>query len=603
MTEDIHKFHIPVMGTGHSIDTPIRVAPFGISSVISLVDDLLLERIRKHYCGAYNLPYEQIARKAEDGRAKRTTAYLNMVDEIVNLKFEKIKSLSIFEDNDKKKYFEMLPDDSALKKDYIELINSTDSNNKESKEEDLTNRMKPGSIDVNIMVKLDRVNYNGSTPLSDEFSDAKAALRGYAKSSLKSSIIFSAGINQTLFSYMTNFKDFYRDSKGEIKKKVTLKVSDYRSALIQGKFLARKGLEIYEFRVESGLNCGGHAFPSNGELLPYLLSEFKEKRHQLKESFMPFIEKYYASQDLTYPESAKSEQPILTVQGGIGTHGEAKRLLEDFGADKTGWATPFLLVPEATCIDTPTLEQLIKAKEEDLYLSGASPLGIPFNNLKNSGSEQWTIEQADKGNPGSACPKGFLVSNTEFSELPICTASKEFQSQKLEQLEVTDIKDKSEQERVKTVLAKACICDHLGNGALIALGVLKESIAPQSICPGPNLAWFNRIYSLKEMVDHIYGRTESLISNTRPHMYHKEISMYFDWLKDKINLCEGEKNQLKLIRDTFNNLEKGIIFCEEIAKNNTSYKDENLSSLAKSCQTWLSELSIIKTSFSERFPA
>ncbi len=603
MTEDIHKFHIPVMGTGHSIDTPIRVAPFGISSVISLVDDLLLERIRKHYCSVYNLPYDQIARKAEDGRAKRTTAYLNMVDEIVTLKFEKIKSLSIFEDNDKKKYFEMLPDDSALKKDYLELIHSTDSDNKKSKEEDLTNRMMPGSIDVNIMVKLDRVNYNGSTPLSDEFSDAKAALRGYAKSNLKSSIIFSAGINQTLFSYMTNFKDFYRDSNGEIKKKVTLKVSDYRSALIQGKFLARKGLEIYEFRVESGLNCGGHAFPSNGELLPYLLSEFKEKRHQLKESFMPFIEKYYASQDLTYPESAKSEQPTLTVQGGIGTHGEAKRLLEDFGADKTGWATPFLLVPEATCIDTPTLEQLIEAKEEDLYLSGASPLGIPFNNLKNSGSEQWTIEQADKGKPGSACPKGFLVSNTEFSELPICTASKEFQSQKLEQLEVTDIKDKKEQERVSTVLAKACICDHLGNGALIALGVLKESIAPQSICPGPNLAWFNRIYSLKEMVDHIYGRTESLISNKRPHMYHKEISMYFDWLKDKINLCEGEKNLLKLIRDTFNNLEKGILFCEEIAKNNTSYKDENLASLAESCQTWLSDLSLIKESFSQKFPA
>ena len=46
MTDLIHSFHIPVMGTGHSVDTPIRVAPFGISSVISLVDDLLLEKIR-----------------------------------------------------------------------------------------------------------------------------------------------------------------------------------------------------------------------------------------------------------------------------------------------------------------------------------------------------------------------------------------------------------------------------------------------------------------------------------------------------------------------------------------------------------------------------
>ena len=70
-------------------------------------------------------------------------------------------------------------------------------------------------------------------------------------------------INQGLYSYMTEFQDFYRNASGKIKKKIILKVSDFRSALIQGKFLAKKGLEIYEFRIESGLNCGGHAFPSN----------------------------------------------------------------------------------------------------------------------------------------------------------------------------------------------------------------------------------------------------------------------------------------------------------------------------------------------------
>jgi len=29
-----HEFHIPVMGTGHSVDTPIRVACLGITSVL-----------------------------------------------------------------------------------------------------------------------------------------------------------------------------------------------------------------------------------------------------------------------------------------------------------------------------------------------------------------------------------------------------------------------------------------------------------------------------------------------------------------------------------------------------------------------------------------
>ena len=54
-------------------------------------------------------------------------------------------------------------------------------------------------------------------------------------------------------------------------------MSDFRSALIQGKFLAKKGLEIHEFRIESGLNCGGHAFASNGYLLPVLLQEIHDK--------------------------------------------------------------------------------------------------------------------------------------------------------------------------------------------------------------------------------------------------------------------------------------------------------------------------------------
>lgn len=50
-------------------------------------------------------------------------------------------------------------------------------------------------------------------------------------------------------------------------KKVVIKVSDYRSALIQGKYLAKKGIWVSEFRIESGLNCGGHAFATDGYLL------------------------------------------------------------------------------------------------------------------------------------------------------------------------------------------------------------------------------------------------------------------------------------------------------------------------------------------------
>lgn len=593
MDSSLHNFHIPVMGTGHSIDTPIRVAPFGISSVLSLVDDLLLERIRPYYCEKYGLPYEKIPRRSEDGRAKRTTAYLNMVGEVIRIRFEKIKSESFYDDSDKDRFFRMLPDDSPLKLDYHRL-ESLEGAERDRLSDELTAQMRPGSIDVNIMVKLDRVNYEAGAPLSDEFSDAKASLRGYALSEISSGIVFSAGINQSLFGYMSQFKDFYRDAQGEVKKKVILKVSDFRSAMIQGKFLSRKGLEVHEFRIESGLNCGGHAFPSDGELLPSLLKEFKEKRHQLKEQFLPTIQKFYLEQGKVYPESAIQDEPLLTVQGGIGTRGEDLRLRRDYGVDRTGWASPFLLVPEATCIDKPTLELVRRAKEGDLYLSGASPLGIPFNNVRNSGSDLWTRGQAEKGNPGSACPKGFLISNTEFTELPICTASKEYQVQKLVEVDAMTVAD-DEKERIRQiVLEKACICDHLGNGALIALGLAKETLAPQSICPGPNVAWFDRLYSLEEMVDHIYGRGPSLVPAERPHMYSKEVDMYLEWLEGLVRQAPEDPKLAKRCLKILSRLESGVTYCSDLAVTE-AVGDENIGSLSESCRIALSKISSLRS--------
>jgi hypothetical protein len=40
--KQIHSFHIPVMGLAYTIDSPIRVSKYGISSVIALADDGLI---------------------------------------------------------------------------------------------------------------------------------------------------------------------------------------------------------------------------------------------------------------------------------------------------------------------------------------------------------------------------------------------------------------------------------------------------------------------------------------------------------------------------------------------------------------------------------
>ena len=600
MNDSSHTFSIPVMGTGHSIDSPIRVGPYGIDSVVSIMDDLLVERIRRYYCKKLDYLYQTIPGTSEDGRARRITAYLDTVQTIVQEKFEALKSQPFFQDNDKAKYFEMLPDGNALKKKYKQLMQTEKGSFRERLAAELSRLMSPGSIDVNIMAKVDKLNYTQEgVPMSSEFSDASAALRGYAKSKLSSSLVLSAGFNPRLYNYITEFKDFYRDATGNIKKKIILKVSDFRSAFIQGKYLAKKGLEVFEYRIESGLNCGGHAFASDGYLLPSLLKEFKENRERLTSSVKSLIEDYYEENGEGFQSDWQITEPRLTVQGGIGVSGEAHRLLDDYGMDATGWGSPFLLVPEATTVDRTTRRLLENATEEDLFLSAVSPLGVPFNNVRNTGSEQWHKKRIEKDKPGSPCPKTFLKSNTEFTEQPICTASTQYQLLKLNQIAESEMPEAEKERMREKVLNKACLCWHLGNGALISLGILKEHRAPQSICPGPNIAWFDGEYSLRDMIDHIYGRSKSLVPKERPHMFAKEMAMYVDYFEELVEQSEGSDGDLKKLGRFKKNLEQGMNYCLEIAGQEPR-ENENLASIPETVAKQSERLEVIFTQLEEK---
>ncbi|MEO6095500.1 MAG: hypothetical protein ABIW76_07440 [Fibrobacteria bacterium] len=575
-----HYLHIPIMGTGFTIDTAIRVARFGISSVLSLVDDLLIERIRKHYAAQYGFPFEAITAAQPEARARRITAYLNMVDDIVNGQVEILKALPFEAGNDKIKYFELLPDTSTTKKLYNTYLSTLDGAEKRQLEKDLTDLIVPGKIDCNIMTKLDRINYDrDGHAMSMEHADAKSALRGFAQSKIKADIIFSAGINPTLYGYMESFPDFYRTDDGPAKKGVILKVSDYRSSMIQGKFIAKKGIEVKEFRIESGLNCGGHAFASDGYLMGPILQEFKDNRGKFPEIFEPMIASWFEKKGRALPAEARNRDIPVTAQGGIGNFAEVQRLMDGYGIDATGWASPFLLVPEATALDTATRHQLAEAREDDLYLSDVSPLGVVFNNLRNSTSEQWTKKQITDGKPGSPCPKKFLVSNTEFTDLPICTASKEYQGMKLKAMgqETIPSADTPDQ-KIQAVYQKSCICDQLGNGALINLGIIRAE-NPVSVCPGPNIAYFDRLYTLREMVNHIYGRGRSLVPNDRPHMFSKDLMMsvdYFGKLVDK--LAAGDSKAYAYLNVFRSNLEDGLGYYQALVESRP-YPGENLASL------------------------
>jgi len=467
------------------------------------------------------------------------------------------------------------------------MLSTKDAAAKRKLQDELREKIKPGTIDVNIMTKLDAENFDSSgEKLPEEFSDALAALRGYALSTLNSALVLSAGFNRKLYAYIEESKDFYADKTGEIKKKIVLKVSDYRSCIIQGKFLAKKGLWVSEYRIESGLNCGGHAFTSNGYLLGPILNEIKTR----KSEFVGSIRKVYddAIKLKNLMINNPPPDPKITVQGGIGTFEEDLFLREHYIVDGTGWATPFLLVPEVTNVEDATLQKLVDADEDDLYLSNSSPMGIPFNNLRNADSNLAQEKRVAEGHPGSPCPHGHLRFNTEFTEKPVCLASRQYQKLKLEALAKSTDPDKERQK--EDVLAKTCICFDLGASALIKNNIKENAkdLTP-AICPGPNLAYFSKIMTFKEMVDHIYGRANFLNNKYRPHMFIKELEIYINNFVEQLGRCKCalSETQLTIFREFKTNMLDGIAYYQKLF-------GEELSFLADERTRVLGELAALK---------
>lgn len=573
-----HSFHIPVMGLAFTIDSPVKVAQYGIASVISIMEDRLIETMRNHYYSIIGEPCIPITTKEDNYREKRITDYLNLVNKIVITQVDKIKQ-SVFETGSEiVKYFEMLPGDSKLKQLYLQMKGSSDIEEIETLEQFLRNNVSPGSIDVNIMTKLDKNNYTKEGALIENGSDALAALKGYAKSDLtNSSIIFSAGMNPRLYNYLENFREFNAIGQGQFVKKIIIKVSDYRSALIQGKYLAKKGLWVSEFRIESGLNCGGHAFATDGYLMGPILEEFKTKREELVSSLFELYTKALEAKSM---KTFSEPHPIkISAQGGIGSHEECNLLHQYYGIDSTGWGTPFLLCPEATTVDAPTLELLQKAKENDVYLSKNSPLGVPFHYLKGTTSDFEKQKRIDRGMPGSPCTEKHLVNNTEFTEEPICTASFKYQKLKINQLKSLNLPAKQYEQEMQTVLDKECLCVGLSNSAAINYDqTFLKKLSAVTICPGPNIVHFSKTVSLWEMTDHIYGRTNIITDENRPHFFIKELFIYIDYLKDQyVKEEENMDTKRKKYFLTFNNnLLAGINYYRGIANSSNGFSEQEI---------------------------
>ncbi|MFY1046344.1 hypothetical protein [Chryseobacterium sp. GP-SGM7] len=576
INKPLHSFHIPVMGLSYTIDTPIRVAQYGISSVISIIDDEIVEKMKNFYSKKFNLNYFGISVKTNDYRSKRITDYLDMMDDIVNEKFESFKEEISKNTVALKNFIAMLPNTSELKIGLQNILNQGDyiaSNIRNFIEKNLV----AGSIDVNIMTKVDKDNYKDNEQLPVIYNDAHASLRGFAQSKISSSVVLSAGMNPRLYSYIEEFEDFFPDSNNFIKKKIILKVSDFRSAMIQGNFLAKKGIWVSEYRIESGLNCGGHAFATDGLLLGPIMEEFKAKKNELISSAHQLMINSLKQKGKYIPK--KPLKMKISVQGGVGTSEEHNFLLETYQVDSVGWGSPFLLVPEATSMDAETRNLLAKSKQNDFYLSAISPLGVPFNTVKGTSSEILKHQKEARNKYGSSCPKKLLALNKEYSPQGICTASKKYQKIKLDELESlkSEFTEEQFQSKKNIITDKACLCVGLVNSAYLENGIeIKGEKQGVVICPGPNLAYFDKELSLSEMVSHIYGNGNVLSEADRPNMFLNELKMYVDYLQEEISNFSGDRVNPQIKKwNTFKaNLLEGINYYQELFKSSSFFKDD-----------------------------
>lgn len=572
----LHNFHIPVMGLAYTIDSPVRVAQYGISSVVSIIDDEIIEKMKNFYSSKFNLNYSSISTRVDDYRAKRITAYLDMLDDIVNEKFEAFKEEISKNKTALMNFMEMLPNTSELKTGLQNFLGQKEGI-ASSVKGFIEKHLSPGNIDVNIMTKVDKDNFKNHQQMPVIYNDAHASLRGFANSRLSSSMVLSAGMNPRLYSYIEEFDDFYPDQDGYIKKKIILKVSDFRSAMIQGNFLAKKGLWVSEYRIESGLNCGGHAFATEGLLLGPILEEFKLKRNELAESSYLLMTKAL-EQKGKHPVSEPPEMKI-TVQGGVGTAEEHEFLLRTYEVDSIGWGSPFLLVPEATSVDQETRKLLLESKEQDFYISNLSPLGVPFNTVKGSSNEIIRHQKQSKNRYGSSCPKKLLALSKEYSPEGTCTASKKYQDLKLQDLEEerAGISPELYQKKKEKITEKACLCVGLVNAAYLENGLeIKGEKQGVVICPGPNLAYFDKEISLSEMVRHIYGNVNVISHKSRPNIFINELKMYIDYLKNEIEEYCGNVSagQIKKWKNFKENLLQGIIYYENLLGKTDFFKSD-----------------------------
>jgi hypothetical protein len=125
-------------------------------------------------------------------------------------------------------------------------------------------------------------------------------------------------------------------------------------------------------------------------------------------------------------------------------------------------------------------------------------------------------------------------------------------------------------EAIELVTQKDCLCEGLGAAALLCKDIepLSKASSAVSICPGPNLAYFSGIFTLKQMVDFIYGRTHILNAVHRSNMFVNELNLYVSHFKTEIAKSIDSITSLKIkqLKTFKGNLLNGVAYYQELSK-------------------------------------
>jgi hypothetical protein len=137
---------------------------------------------------------------------------------------------------------------------------------------------------------------------------------------------------------------------------------------------------------------------------------------------------------------------------------------------------------------------------------------------------------------------------------------------KLKELADLNLPKSEYQKAYDKIIEKECLCKGLSTSTLMSKNIEVKPDYKVTVCPGPNLAWFSKISTLKEMVDHIYGRLNLLDNRPRPHMFLKELNMYLDIFRERVEELQKVEDQKekKLLIAFRANLLEGINYYKSL---------------------------------------